>query len=186
MDIKFSVYIATSLDGFIARSDGRLDWLPGAENSEANFAGEDYGMGKFMATVDAMLMGKNTYDLVRSFDGHWPYGDIPVFVLSNSLKESDIPYKHRDKVHIVSGEPFEISEKLKKDGFKHIYIDGGKTIQQYLNMGLIKQIIITRVPVLIGSGIPLFGHLNSDIKLKLMNAVTFDNGFTQSTYEVIK
>ena len=184
MDIKFSVYIATTLDGFIARPDGGLDWLPGAESPAENATEEDFGMGKFMASIDAILMGKNTYDIVKGFDGPWPYGNTQAYVLSNSMKASDVPEKHKDKVILVKGEPLEIIKILKQEGIKHVYIDGANTIQQYLNAGLINQIILTRVPVLIGVGIPLFGPLNEDIKLKLVSSMDFDNGFTQSTYEI--
>jgi len=184
MEIKFSVYIATTLDGFIARLDGGLDWLPGPDNSEEDVKEEDFGMGKFMATVDVLLMGRNTYDILKGFDGPWPYGDVRVYVLSNSMKPNDVPEKHKDKVILIKGEPSDIISTLKQEGIKHVYIDGGKTIQQYLKAGLIKQIILTRVPVLIGEGIPLFGPINRDMKLKLISSMGFDNGFTQSTYEV--
>ena len=185
MNIKFSIYIATTLDGFIARPDGSLDWLPGSDGSGESLDQEDYGMGAFMATVDALLMGRNTYDLVKSFDGPWPYGKVPAYVLSNTMKQEDVPDKHKDKVNIIKGDPATVATILNDDKINHVYVDGGKTIQQYLRAGLITQLILTKVPVLIGRGISLFGPLEKDLHLKLENTKSYDNGFTQTTYQVI-
>lgn len=185
MEIKFSVYIATTLDGFIARPDGSLDWLPGSGSSEVNVTDQDYGMNNFMESIDALLMGRKTYEIVKGFAGPWPYGNKKAYVLSNTMGENDIAMRDKDNVILVSGEPTEITKILMDEGIKHVYIDGGKTIQSFLNSGLINQIILTRIPVLIGDGIPLFGPLNQDIHLKLVSSLSFDNGITQSTYEVL-
>ena len=156
--MKASVYIATSLDGLIARQNGEIDWLGGSSEE----GGEDYGYKEFMDTVDALVMGRNTYEQVLTF-GDWPYGAKPVVVLSSrSLR---IPERIAKSVETMSCSPIELVSELSKRGAKHLYIDGGKTIQGFLNAGLIQRFIITRIPVLIGTGIPLFGPLRRDIKL---------------------
>ncbi len=178
--MRVSVYIATSLDGFIARKNGDLDWLPGSDGEGGN---EDHGFQKFMDSIDALVMGRNTYDMVMSF-GQWPYGDKRVIVLTN--RSIQLPSDISETVESQSGSPTELVKQLSEREMKHLYIDGGKTIQDFLEAGLIQQIIITRVPILIGSGIPLFGPLSSDRKLSHIETQSFANGFVQSRYEVLK
>jgi dihydrofolate reductase len=177
--MKASVYIATSLDGFIARANGALDWLPGGEGEDAG--DEDYGYQEFMDSVDCLVMGRKTYELVLSFDP-WPYPDTPVVVLSTQPLE--IPAHLAGAVEWMSGSPHEVARRLAERGAKHLYIDGGKTIQGFLAEGLIQQLIITKIPVLIGNGIPLFGPLPHDIKLRHIETRTFVNGLVQCRYEV--
>ena len=176
--MRTSVYIATSVDGFIAREDGSVDWLSAGEE----VGSEDYGYRDFINSVDALVMGRNTYEPVLSF-GDWPYGDKPVMVLTS--RQLKIPEKISNTVSEMSGSPGEIIQQLSERGYKHLYIDGGKTIQAFLREGLIQTLIITRVPILIGSGIPLFGELPHDIKLRHLETQQFDNGLVQSKYEVI-
>lgn len=177
--MKASVYIATSLDGFIARADGGLDWLPGIDGAET---GEDYGYRDFMDSVDCLVMGRNTYAMVLGFGGEWPYGEKPVVVLSSH--PVDIPADLANRVARMSGPPGEVVQRLAERGTRHIYVDGGQTIQGFLAAGLIQQLIITRVPVLIGEGIPLFGPLLQDIRLRHIETHAFANGLVQSRYEV--
>lgn len=178
---KASVFIATSLDGFIAREDGGIDWLPVPDtNSEG---GEDYGYNEFINTIDAMVMGRNTYELVLTFD-EWYYGDMPVFVLTN--RGVEIPDRISKTVSQMSGEPEEIVKRLQEKGYNHLYVDGGKTIQGFLNAGLIDEMIISTIPVLIGSGIPLFGPTNRDIHLEHTGNRTSPDGLVQHRYKVIK
>lgn len=181
--MKVSVYIATSLDGFIAREDGGLDWLPGAQEGDGDSGGEDYGYHEFMDSVDILVMGRNTYETVLGF-GQWPYGDKQVVVLSSG--QVDIPDDLAATVESRSCSPAELVKGLSESGAKHLYVDGGKTIQGFLNAGLISEIIITQVTVLIGSGIPLFGPLSGDKQLALIESRSFDNGFVQSKYRVIE
>jgi dihydrofolate reductase len=180
--MKASVYIATSLDGFIARDNGDIDWLPGIE-SEGDDTGNDgdYGYQAFMDSVDALVMGRNTYEVVLSF-GQWPYGNKRVIVLSSTLTRlSDtLP----PTVELRSSAPMELVKELEAEGAKHLYIDGGKTIQRFLKAGLIQEMIITTIPVLIGSGIPLFGPSDRDIKLEHLETQAFANGLIQSKYRV--
>lgn len=175
--MKSSVFIATSLDGFIARPDGGIDWLT---NVESPGEGEDYGFGSFMAKVDYLVMGRNTFDLVRGFDT-WQYGETPLVVLSSG--EVDIPEQLRGKVEAMNASPEEVVSRLKERGATQLYVDGGKTIQGFLEKGLIDEMIITRLPVLIGDGIPLFGALPNDIQWKHIETRQYPNGLVQSHYE---
>ncbi len=182
--MKASVYIATTLDGFIARENGELDWLPGSDGEvPVDSESEDFGFNAFMESIDVLIMGRNTYELAIS-TGMWPYGNKRVIVLSNTLHNlaDGVP----TTVELKSELPSDLYNNLKKSGAKHLYIDGGKTIQGFLNSGLIDEIIITRVPVLIGTGIPLFGPLDNDQKLKHIETRAYKNGFVQTKYEVIK
>jgi dihydrofolate reductase len=177
--MKASVYIATSLDGFIAREDGSVDWLPTGESA----SGEDYGYHKFMDSVDALVMGRNTFELVLSFGGDWPYGEKPVIVLTS--RPLEIPDSIPDSVSVMSGPPAEIVQQLGERGYQHLYIDGGATLQGFIREGLIQTLIITTIPVLIGSGMPLFGTIPHDIHLRHMETRQFDNGLVQSKYEIL-
>lgn len=177
--MKASVYIATSVDGFIAREDGSVDWLPTGEGA----GGEDYGYQDFMNSVDALVMGRNTYEMVLSFGGAWPYGEKPVVVLTT--QQLDIPENISNTVSVLSGSPSEVVQRLAERGYQHLYIDGGKTIQGFIRAGLIQTLIITRIPVLLGSGLPLFGAIPQDINLLHHETLQFDSGFTQSKYEIL-
>ena len=171
--MKASVFIATSLDGFIARSNGALDWLPPG-------GGEPHGYDEFMATVDALIIGRKTFETVLTFDA-WPYGARPVFVLSARTLALAPP---EAVVERMSGDPAEIVSQLTTRGIRHVYVDGGITIQGFLQAGLIQRLIITRVPVLIGAGIPLFGVTDRDISLKHIATRQYASGLVQSEYTV--
>jgi len=177
---KVSVFIATSVDGMIARSDGDVDWL---HETEPMPDGEDGGFAEMFGSVDALVMGRGTFEKVLEFDG-WPYGEKPVIVLSRSLTE--VPEVLRDRVQIDRSPPQELMAKLSQEGYKRIYLDGGKVIQSFLRAGLVDDMTLTRIPVLLGDGIPLFGPLDQDIKLRLLKTKSWDNGFVQSTYQVVK
>ncbi len=177
--MKASIYIATSLDGFIARENGDLDWLPGAEG---DVSVEEYGYKDFIDTVDVLVIGRHTYEKVLSFGG-WPYGKKSVVVLSSQPVK--IPKKVAGTVEWMSGSPGEVIARLTERGATHAYVDGGKTIQRFLEAGLIQQIIITTIPVLLGGGIPLFGPSSHDIKLRHIETQQFPSGLVQSKYEVI-
>lgn len=174
---KTSVYIATSLDGFIARTDGSLDWL------EIDTGGDDYGFKAFMESIDSMVLGRATFQQVLGF-GEWPYAGKHVVVPSSSLTSDDVPEHLRPEVEITNGEPAELLDLLETGGYKHSWVDGGKTIQRFLRDRLIDEVTISTIPVLIGEGIPLFGALETDINLKHLSTQAFDSGLVQSTYEV--
>jgi dihydrofolate reductase len=181
--MKISVYIATSLDGFIARDDGELDWLPGADPEAEGGGGEieDYGYREFMESVDVLVMGRKTFEKVLSF-GMWPYKGKRVIVLSSGSLE--ISNGLASTVECRSCSPSDLVLALEEAGARHIYVDGGITVQRFMNEGLIHQIIITRIPILIGSGIPLFGPLASDVLLRHVETRQFPSGFVQSRYEI--
>jgi dihydrofolate reductase len=171
--MKASVFIGASLDGLIARANGAFDFLPPG-------GGEPHGYDEFMASVDALVIGRKTYETVLAF-ATWPYAEKPVFVLSTNELE---PAPPGAVVEHMSGEPAEIVSQLAARGIGHIYVDGGITIQRFLQAGLIQRLIITRVPVLIGEGIPLFGALERDITLKHIATRQYQSGLVQSEYVV--
>ncbi|HEX6407466.1 MAG TPA: dihydrofolate reductase family protein [Gemmatimonadales bacterium] len=172
--MKATVFIGISLDGFIARVDGGLDWLP-------QDGGEEHGYEAFMATVDALVIGRKTYETVLTFDA-WPYGEKPVYVLSTrSLK----PPPSNARMEQLSGDPHDIVRQLEERGVDHIYVDGGITIQGFLRAGLIQRLIITRIPVLLGEGIPLFGPLPHDVRLEHVATRQYRTGLVQSEYQVL-
>lgn len=178
---KCSVFIATSLDGFIAREDGSIDWL---ENANALVPpGENCGYADFIKTIDYLVMGRNTFDLVASFP-EWPYKNTKVHVLSSTLTE--LPSKSPDTITLSHEKPIALVHRLAQSGAKRLYIDGGLTIQRFLQDGLIDDITITRIPVLLGTGRPLFGHIGRDIKLEHVATKTYPFGFVQDTYRVVK
>lgn len=171
--VKTSVFVGTSVDGFIARANGDLDFLPPG-------SGEPHGYHEFMATVDALVIGRKTFETVLAFDA-WPYGDKPVFVLSTRPLAAT---PRGAVVERMSGDPAEITSRLAARGLRHVYVDGGITIQRFLRAGLIQRLVITRVPVLIGAGIPLFGALQRDVALTHVATHQYASGLVQSEYIV--
>ncbi len=175
---KCSVFIATSLDGFIARKNGDLDWLPGSDGaSEA----QDYGYKSFFESIDVLVLGRKTYELAASHP-QWPYAEKPVVVLS-----SRYPRAFQSVSHTVEGtslSPRELLAVLESRGSRNVYVDGGRTIQSFLRDRLIDEMTLTRVPVLLGEGIALFGAIGRDVKLRHVSTTAFPSGFVQSKYEV--
>jgi dihydrofolate reductase len=170
-----SVFIATSLDGFIARPNGDLDWLPAG-------GGEPHGYDEFIASVDAIVLGRKSFDKVLTFEA-WPYGDKRVVVVSS--RPVDLSAARGGVVEQMAGPPAEIVSRLAASGAHHLYIDGGITIQRFLRAGLIQRLVITRVPVLIGDGIPLFGAVPHDIRLHHLATRQYPSGLVQSEYHVV-
>ena len=171
--MRASVFVGTSLDGFIARPNGAFDFLPDDP--------EPHGYEEFYASVDALVMGRNTYETALGF-GQWPYGNKPVFVLSSRPLA---PAPEGARVERVAGTPQEIVAQLSMRGVEHAYVDGGQTVQQFLRAGLIDRITVTRVPVLIGSGIPIFGAVDADILLRHIATRAYPSGLVQSEYAVL-
>jgi dihydrofolate reductase len=169
-----SVFVGTSVDGFIARLNGALDFLPLG-------GGEPHGYDEFIASVDALVIGRNTFEIVLAFP-EWPYGDKRVVVLSS--RPLDLSALRGGRVEQMTGTPAEIVSKLAASGAQHLYVDGGITIQRFLRAGLVQRLIITRVPVLIGEGIPLFGSLPRDVRLRHVSTQHYPSGLVKSEYQV--
>lgn len=171
--MRTTVYVGTSLDGFIARKDGDIDWLVKYQNKEVH---DSYH--EFISRIDAMLIGRGTFEKVITFP-EWPY-EKKVFVLSSSLKQ--IPDTLNEKATLVAMKPAALLNYLAGKGFSNIYVDGGKVIQSFLKEDLIDEFIITRVPELIGSGIPLFGDLDNDLRFEHIRTNIYSNGLVKSQY----
>ena len=170
-----SAFVGTSVDGFIARPNGDLDFLPPE-------GGEPVGYNEFMATIDTIVIGRKTFETVLGFGGEWPYGKKSVVVLSGS--PVDFSGVRNGIVERMSGSPGDILARLADRGSRNIYVDGGITIRKFLEAGLVHRLIITRVPVLIGEGIPLFGKLPHDIRLRHVATVDTPGGLVRSEYVV--
>lgn len=170
------VFIATSLDGYIAGKNGEIDWLHSIPNPENN----DMGFVKFMEGVDALIMGRNTFELVCSFDVEWPY-NRPVFVLSTTL--GSIPKKFQEKAELINGTLQEVLTTMHQKGYGQLYIDGGATIQSFLEEDLIDELIITTIPILLGGGISLFGELLKSLEFEHVESQVFLNQIVQNHYK---
>ncbi|HWV19900.1 MAG TPA: dihydrofolate reductase family protein [Devosia sp.] len=171
------VFIATSLDGFIARRNDDIDWLTGFSS-----LGEDHGYDAHIARMDGIIMGRGTYEKVATFD-QWYY-EKPVLVLSRSLDPATVPAHLTGKVEFIAATPAEAMGLAASRGWNRIYADGGKLIQSFLRAGFVEDLIISRIPILLGDGIPLFGPLEQDIVLDHLETRSFPSGLVQSHYRV--
>ena len=172
--MKTSAYIGTSLDGFIARKNGDIDWLCQFATDEAVQAYE-----AFMEKIDAIVIGRGTFEKILTFP-FWPY-EKQAFLLSTTIKE--VPKSINQKISILSLEPEKIPDYLANEGYSGVYIDGGKVIQSFLMGDLIDELIIAKVPILIGEGIPLFGYLSTDLRFDHTRTEVQSNGLVRSYYE---
>jgi dihydrofolate reductase len=172
--LKASVFVGASVDGFIARPDGALDWLP--TDAEA------HGYDEFIASVDTIVIGRHTFETVLGFDA-WPYGAKRVVVLSSRPLDLSAATARGGIVEQMGGPPAEIVAGLTARGAQHVYLDGGITVQRFLRENLVDRLVVTRVPVLIGQGIPLFGSLRHDVRLRHVGTRSFPSGLVQSEYE---
>jgi dihydrofolate reductase len=177
--MKNAVFIGTSLDGYIADKDGGLDFL----HSIPNPSQDDLGYLDFMNNIDALLMGRKTYETVLGFGGQWPYNQ-PVYVLTNTL--TSLPEDLQDKVELISGSVRQVVAQLNSRGLEHLYIDGGKLIQSFLKEDMIDEIIITQVPILLGGGTPLFKNLTAHLTFELIGTKVLLNAMVQSHYKRIR
>lgn len=172
--MKTIAYVGTSLDGFIAKEDGDLGWLTRFENREIRDA-----YRRFMKSIDAVVIGRGTFEKVLTFPS-WPYKPH-VFVLSTTLKR--IPDSLRDRVTVLSMNPRKLLTRLSGEGYSTIYVDGGKVIQRFLEEDCIDELIITKAPVVLGRGIPLFGRLRKEIQFKQIRTIVYSNGLVRSHYK---
>jgi len=174
MTIRGSVFVATSVDGFIARLDGTLDWLP-----QGDAGAEDYGYAAFYQTVDVVVMGRRTFETCRSFD-RWPYEGKRVVVWSRG--SPSVPSALAGAIELSGLPPRELMKHLEQTGSRNAYVDGGMTIQAFLAHGLIQDLTITQVPVLLGTGISLFGPMERELGLHLVVTRAYPNGLVQTRY----
>ena len=172
--MKLSVFCGVSVDGFLARPDHALDFLDAGGQ-------EPHGFEEFYGSVDVVVIGRKTFEVVLTF-GQWAYGQKPVVVLSS--RPVDLSAVKGGVVEQMSGEPAEIVKQLESRGFQHAYVDGGLTIQRFLAAGCIDRLVITRVPVLVGAGIPLFGPVPRDITLRHVETRSYKGGLVQSEYAI--
>lgn len=173
------VFIATSLDGFIARPDGDIGWL-----LERDDPAEDHGYTRFIADKDAIVMGRGCYEKILTM-GDWAY-ERPVLVLSRQLAGTPVPGTLRGKVRFSDCTPAQAMAQLEAEGVRRVYVDGGQLVQSFLRDGLITDLVVTTVPVLIGAGRPLFGGLPRDVSLALESSRHFPSGLVQSSYRVLR
>ena len=176
MDRTNKVFIATSIDGYIADKNGKIDWLYSIPNPE----NDDMGYTEFSNEIDALVMGRTTFETVLGFDVDWPYSK-PVFVLSNTLTE--IPDSHRDKAYLKKGTLTEILEQIHEKGYGRLYIDGGTTIRNFLKEDLIDEMVLTTIPILLGGGSALFTELPDELKFELVETKTYLNQVTQNHFK---
>ncbi|RBY75171.1 dihydrofolate reductase [Blastococcus sp. TF02-09] len=182
MDASFtgSVFLGMSVDGFIARLDHDLSWLTGGDDAGGppdDGEGGDFGFGEFVASIDALVMGRSTYDVISPL-AEWPYQGKPVHVLSSTLPPD------ADGRIVVHRSFDQAVDALTAAGYRRVYVDGGRTVHQFLVAGLIGDLTLSRVPVLIGTGHTPFGELPADIALEHERTRTFAGGMVQSTYRV--
>ena len=175
MPMKNYVFIATSLDGYIADIEEKLDWLPSCEE-------DDFGFAEFIEKIDAIIMGTNTFNMVCSFGGEWPYTK-PVFVVSNSIQK--LPQEYENKVTLIKGTSSELVKNMHEQGYENLYIDGGINIQNFLSENLIDEIIITIIPILLGAGKPLFSQMQNRITFECIGSKVI-KGIVQNHYVRVK
>ena len=185
--MKCSAFIAASADGYIATSDGGVEWLEGAGCPESGNGASfgDGGFAEYIASVDCMIMGRNCMEKLASFNltpNQWPYPDIPIFALSKSVRKT--PENLAGKVDLYSGDIPDLIAMLESDGHTHAYIDGGATITSFIELGFLDEICVTQVPILLGEGFPLFGALGTTVKLSDAQATVFSNDFVQWKYKI--
>lgn len=187
--LKCSAYIAASVDGYIATHDGGVEWLENAGNPESGDREPvgDCGFAAYMASVDCMIMGRKCMEKIASFKltpEQWPYGNVPVFVLSKTVRCA--PESLENRVKMYSGDIAGLTEQLASNGYSHAYIDGGATITSFIHLGLLDEICVTQIPILLGGGLPLIGNIGRQIKLENAEATVFANDFIQWKYRISK
>jgi dihydrofolate reductase len=169
---KISIYIATSIDGYIAKKDGNLDWL-----QYGHLGDEDYGFKKFINSIDTLILGRNTYQVVSGFE-EWPYKGKRVVVLSHTLKDV------RKEAELFCGQLTDLLSKLYSENVRHIWVDGGITASKFLEDGLVDELTISIIAMVLGNGIPLFSTMNQEHKCRLISTHSYPSGLVQLKYEV--
>lgn len=183
--MKCSAYIATTADGFIARADGSVDWLETSGDPEVGMAEGYIDFATYIATIDCMIMGRKCMEMISSFDlppDQWPYGTTKIVVLSKTVQTP--PDNLKNKIELYSGDLAALLDRLEAEGYQSAYVDGGKTIQNFINLGRLDEITITQMPILIGDGTPLFGRTLRDVTLTDAQAVACPSGYIQFRYRI--
>jgi dihydrofolate reductase len=178
--MKCSIFIACSVDGYIARPDGDIEWLHLPAYAQHQPPG--LGYEQFISTIDAIVMGRATFEKVQTF-GFWPYEGTPVFVLSRT--QNQVPAGLEGKAEMANWTPQAVLAELERRGYRHLYIDGGVTAHGFLEAGLVTDLVITRIPVLLGDGIRLFHPGRREQHLRMVGVDAAENGFVQERYEVV-
>ncbi|MCF2857750.1 dihydrofolate reductase family protein [Pseudoalteromonas sp. SMS1] len=178
MKTKNTVYLAQSLDGFIADEHGGIDWLSAIDNPQHS----DLGFADFMSDIDALVMGRNTFEQVLSF-GQWPY-DKPVYVVSHSL--SKLPVQSQGKAYLIRASEEELVSQMSQLGHNRLYIDGGKLVQNFIRAALVDEIIVTTVPIILGRGIRWLPELRITQKIELVSSQVLLNQLVQCRYRVYR
>lgn len=177
--VKVSVFIGVSLDGFIAKLDGNIDWLNEANKKVTS--GEDFGFNSFLDSVDCIVMGRKTFEQVITFD-EWAYREIKMIVLTT--KNIEIPNRLKGIVSTSSLSAAQLIKQLIDESIKHVYADGGLVIQDFLSSGLVNEITVTTVPILIGKGKSFSNSLTTDLNLTHLKTTVFNFGFVQNKYRI--
>jgi len=172
------VFMATTIDGYIARENDEIDFL-----MKYDPQGEDHGYDKFIEDKDAIVMGSGSFKTILGFDS-WPY-TLPVYVMSKNMKDSEVPEHLKGKVFLSAQTPEDLMNYLADKGLNKLYIDGGKLVSSFIEKGLIKEMTLTILPILLGKGRSLFQSFSKDIDLKLIKNQSFKCGFVQNTYQFI-
>ena len=172
---RASVFLAASLDGFIARRDGGIDWLAIVERPD-----EDYGGKAFYASVDTIVMGRKTYEVALGFTP-WPYSAMRCVVVTSDTAR---PAHHGEMFHAGALAP--LFERLAAEGARHVYVDGGTIVAQALREGLVDEVTVSVIPILLGDGTPLAPHIGADVRLELQQHRAFASGLVQLVYRVVR
>ncbi len=184
--MKCSVFIATSADGYIATHDCSVEWLHTAGKLNADMSDDpDMGFGNFINSVDCIIMGRRCMEGISGMSltpEQWPYKDLPITVLSNTITQP--PENMKGRVAIYARDVDVLIDQLASQGFRHAYVDGGSTITSFIDLKLINEMTILKAPVLLGEGIPLFGKINKKVKLENAKSTTFPNDFVQIKYQI--
>ena len=172
---KIILYIASSLDGYIARKDGSVDWLDSLENPENS----DFGYGEFIANIDIQIMGRKTYEVVMGFDVPWPYNNIKTYV---ATQNRDLTINSPD-THLLHDIDKKSIEEICGESTRKVWlVGGGSLVNTFLNYHAVDEIILSQIPTILGEGIRLFPGKSIEVPFQLTKHEVFPNGLVQLHY----
>jgi len=177
---RITLYIAQSLDGFIADKDGGAGWLETSQNHfEQGIPGESYQ--EFFQSLDCLIMGAYTYEQILTF-GDWPYGDVPTFVVTHRELSAS-----RESIRLYTGDLVKLVKEVIPPAYKNIWLVGGAELaQEFMRLGLVDEIRLSVIPVLLGSGVSLFGNSDLGSALHLTDVTAFKTGIVELWYDVVR